>query len=63
MSPYVDTNEMVWYVPRKLGKKPIKHLYNHVACVAGSSMFLFGGFDGQQSSRDFIVINLDSSNH
>lgn len=56
----LDTKSMVWYVPRKVSKKPMKHLYNHGACSSGaSSILMFGGFDGRQSSNDFIVMNLD----
>lgn len=56
----LDTREMIWYVPRKLSKKPLRHLYNHGACAAGSSsMLMFGGFDGRQAANDFIVTNFD----
>ena len=56
----LDTKSMSWYVPRKLGGKPIKHLYNHSSCRCGNSaMFTFGGYDGRQALADFYVINMD----
>lgn len=56
----LDTKEMTWFAPRKLTKKPLRHLYNHGACASGSSCILmFGGFDGRQASNDFVVLNID----
>lgn len=58
----LDTKDMTWFSPRKLGKKPFKHLYNHGACPSGSSsVLMFGGFDGRQANNDFIVVNVDSA--
>mmetsp|Transcript_10166 Transcript_10166/g.13986 ORF Transcript_10166/g.13986 Transcript_10166/m.13986 type:complete len:343 (-) Transcript_10166:92-1120(-) len=56
----LDTKTMVWYVPRKLGHKDLKHLYNHSACKAsGSTVFFFGGFDGRQALCDFYTLNIE----
>ena len=57
----LDTKSMHWYAPRKLGKKPIKHVHNHGACRAGnsSSVLLYAGCDGRQAISDFAVINLE----
>lgn len=57
----LDVTNMTWYVPRRLGKKPFKHTYNHGAVLAGSStVLMFGGFDGRQPTNDFVVMNIDS---
>lgn len=57
----LDTQSMTWFVPRKLGKKPIKHLHNHGAARSGGSqtILLFGGCDGRQATADFSVLNLE----
>jgi len=55
----LDTKEMAWYVPRRIGKKPIRHLHNHAASRAGNSIFLFGGCDGRQAVNEFVVLNID----
>ena len=60
----LDTKSMQWWVPRKITKKPIPHLYNHSAARMGpdaASIILCGGFDGRQANSDFIVINLEQS--
>jgi hypothetical protein len=58
----LDTKTMMFYVPRRVSSKQVKHLYNHCACRASSSsVFLFGGYDGRQALSDFYVLNLDSS--
>lgn len=57
----LDTKSMCWYNPRKLGNKELKHVYNHACCKStGSTLFIFGGFDGRQAINDFYVINIDS---
>eukprot|EP01038_Epipyxis_sp_PR26KG_P015540 gene15540-20981_t len=57
----LDTKTMTWWVPRKIGRKTTKHLYNHVACRASeSSLLIHGGFDGRQALSDFYVINFDT---
>lgn len=56
----LDTKSMAWWVPRKLGHKVMRPLYNHSACKStGSSVFIFGGFDGRQALSDFYVINIE----
>ena len=57
----LDTQSMMWWVPRKMGKKPMKHLYNHCACPSmdGRGLDLFGGFDGRQSLNDYVSISID----
>jgi Rab9 effector protein with kelch motifs len=56
----LDTASMYWWVPQKVGKKPVRPIYNHGACRAGgSSLLLFGGFDGRQALYDFTVMNID----
>jgi N-acetylneuraminic acid mutarotase len=56
----LDTQTMTWYVPRKLGHKEVKHLYNHAACRStANTVFLFGGFDGRQAVSEFYVINME----
>lgn len=59
----LDVKSMAWFAPRKLGKKPIKHLHNHSACRSGSSstILFYGGYDGRQAIGDFSVINLELS--
>ena len=55
-----DANSMTWFVPRKVGKKEVRHIYNHGACKSGSAMLMFGGFDGRQAANDFVVLNCDT---
>jgi N-acetylneuraminic acid mutarotase len=56
----LDTSTMTWFIPRKLGHKPIKHLYGHGTCNAsGSTLFIHGGFDGRQALGDFYVLNFE----
>lgn len=56
----LDTKSMTWFVPRKLGHKELKHLYNHAACrSSANTVFVFGGFDGRQALSDFYVVNLE----
>lgn len=56
----LDTRTMHWYLPRRVGSKPAKHLHNHSACKCGpSALFIFGGFDGRQALSDFYVVNTD----
>jgi len=59
----LDTQAMTWWIPNKLGNKPLKHLYNHCCNRSGSSssMLVFGGFDGRQAVYDFSVINIEIS--
>jgi hypothetical protein len=59
----LDIISMNWYVPRKISKKPVKHMYSHGCCLAGdNTLFMFGGWDGRQASNDFIVMNMDFGN-
>ena len=56
----LDTKTMTWFVPRKLGYKEVKHLYNHSACKAsGSTIFILAGFDGRQALSDFYTLNIE----
>jgi N-acetylneuraminic acid mutarotase len=56
----LDISAMTWWAPRRLSKKPMKHLFNHGACVAGDSTLLtMGGFDGRQATNGFFVVNFD----
>ena len=57
----LDTKSMTWHVPNKIGKKDMKHLYNHGACrsTGTSAILFFGGFDGRQAINDFYVANID----
>ena len=57
----LDIKTMYWYVPRRLGYREAKHLYNHTVCKSSdSSIFIFGGYDGRQSNFDFFIINVDT---
>ena len=55
----LDIKKMTWYNPVRTSKAPMKHIFNHGACVAGNSLLTFGGFDGRQSGNDFYVMNLN----
>eukprot|EP01041_Mallomonas_annulata_P013604 gene13604-28896_t len=55
----LDTHSMVWSGSVNRGKKPTRHVYNHAACTVGSTLYLFGGYDGQQSVADLYVIEND----
>ena len=55
----LDIKKMAWYAPVRTSKKAPKHIFNHGACVTGNTLLTFGGFDGRQSSNDFIVMNID----
>lgn len=57
----LDINQLQWLVPRRFGRKEVKHLYNHGASKMGNSIVAFGGFDGRQSNCDFLVINIDEA--
>ena len=60
----MDTHNMLWLAPRKMGHKEVKHLYNHCACRSGSSsLMLFGGFDGAQAKSEFYIINMDMGDY
>ena len=50
----LDTRDMTWSVCQNTSKKPLKQLYNHSACFAENSMYIFGGYDGRQASNDFF---------
>ena len=43
------------------GHKDIKHTYNHCCCKSddGSTVYMFGGFDGRQSLFDFNVLRVE----
>jgi N-acetylneuraminic acid mutarotase len=58
----LDSVSMTWWVPQRLGKKPIKHFHNHGAIRAGptgNTIFLFSGADGRQACNDFCVLNIE----
>ena len=60
----LDTKSMTWFVPKKLGHKQFKHTYNHSACKSDSStIYMFGGFDGRQSTFDFVILNVESQSN
>lgn len=43
--------------------KPLKHLYNHAACRAGSeTIYIFGGYDGRQALGEFYTLDCNFSN-
>ena len=54
----LDTSTMTWSVIPRIGK-PVKHLYNHAACVDGNMLHIHGGYDGRQASFDFIEVQLN----
>lgn len=55
----LDIKKMAWCAPVRTSKKAPKHIFNHGACVTGNTLLTFGGFDGRQSSNDFVVMNID----
>ena len=55
-----DTSTMTWWCPRKVGKKPIRHMYQHGAVgTDGDTVLVFGGFDGRQAANIFSTIKCD----
>jgi host cell factor len=59
----LDTKQMIWHIPKKVGSKSLKHLYNHGASKFNdNSIIVFGGYDGRQALNDFYVINFDLEN-
>lgn len=55
----LDTTTMTWSVMAQTGKKAIKHVYNHSACISNNIMYVFGGYDGRQASSDFYQVELN----
>lgn len=55
-----DTSSMTWSLPKKQNKKPLKHVYQHGACMndQGDCFYVFGGFDGRQASFDCFYVNM-----
>lgn len=54
-----DTATMTWWCPRKVGKKPFRHMYQHGAVSMDDNILLFGGFDGRQAANTFSTIKCD----
>lgn len=54
----LDVTTMSWSPVALAGRKPLRHLYNHAACLSGSTLFIHGGFDGQQASFDYFEVEL-----
>lgn len=57
----LDTSDMMWYSIPKRGKRPLRPLYNHAACLneAGNMITAYGGFDGRQASAECIYIQFE----
>ena len=55
----LDTTSMTWWCPRKTGKKPLRHVYQHGAVALDDTLVIFGGFDGRQAGNAVSTINCD----
>jgi hypothetical protein len=55
----LDTTTMTWSVPNCMGSKTLKHTYNHAACIADNTMYIYGGYDGRQASSEFFEVELN----
>ena len=47
---------MTWLAPKKVGKKELRHIYNHGAAVIANTVMAFGGFDGRQAANDYVTV-------
>ena len=55
----LDVIKMIWYSPHNVAKKACNHVFNHGACAIGNNLLTFGGFDGRQSSSNFMITQID----
>lgn len=51
-----DVGTMTWLAPKKVGKKELRHIYNHGAAVIANTVMAFGGFDGRQAANDYVTV-------
>jgi len=51
-----DVGTMTWLAPKKVGKKELRHIYNHGAALVANTVLAFGGFDGRQAANDFVTV-------
>mmetsp|Transcript_18316 Transcript_18316/g.18394 ORF Transcript_18316/g.18394 Transcript_18316/m.18394 type:complete len:343 (+) Transcript_18316:96-1124(+) len=56
----LDTTSMTWQLPVNKAKRGVRHVYNHAACAVDSSLYIFGGYDGQQSVGDLYVVDVET---
>lgn len=54
----LDTTSMTWSVPSRAGKKALRHVYQHGACIDGQTLYIHGGFDGRQASYEYFEVAL-----
>lgn len=56
----LDPVTMTWNIPKTKSKKSFRHVHNHACCSSNSTestMFFFGGFDGQQAVNELVILD------
>ena len=54
-----DVPTMTWLMPSQIGKKEVRHLYNHGSALSENTLLIFGGYDGRQATNDFSTVTIN----
>ena len=57
----LDTETYLWSKPKTTGEAP-GSVFRHAATLVGTSIFIFGGYDGQNDTNDLSVLDTETMN-